>query len=131
MPRLLDRRNRVTYDEEAELARYVWNHFAHLLSAFEQQVGRAVLAREKAVASSNPAMSRRLSERWGQAGDSRVEATLSAGPEAFRLAVRRRVLAERGSEVIINRCPCCRRVVRTPTARQCFWCGHDWHGSDA
>ena len=42
----------------------------------------------------------------------------------------RRVLAERGAEVFVNRCPRCRWVVRTPQARQCLWCGFDWHGSE-
>jgi hypothetical protein len=27
----------------------------------------------------------------------------------------------------INRCPKCNRVVRTPLAQLCLWCGHDWH----
>jgi hypothetical protein len=40
------------------------------------------------------------------------------------------VLAERGAEVFVNRCPRCRWVVRTPQARQCFWCGFDWRGSE-
>jgi hypothetical protein len=26
-----------------------------------------------------------------------------------------------------NRCPACRRIVVSPEARQCLWCGHDWH----
>jgi hypothetical protein len=27
----------------------------------------------------------------------------------------------------VARCPACNRVLRTPEAKQCFWCGHDWH----
>jgi len=27
----------------------------------------------------------------------------------------------------ISRCPVCERIVKTPLARQCLWCGHDWH----
>jgi hypothetical protein len=55
---------------------------------------------------------------------------LADGVEVFRRRVCRRVLAERGAEVFVNRCPTCRRVVRTPQARQCLWCGFDWHGSE-
>jgi hypothetical protein len=117
----------VSYDEEAELTRYVWAHLAHLLSRFEQTVGRAAFAREKVAASGSPTLSLALGELWGRQGDPEVEAALSAGPESFRRAACRRVLAERGGEVIINRCPRCGRVVRTPAARQCLWCGHDWH----
>ncbi len=30
-------------------------------------------------------------------------------------------------EITVNRCPKCSRVVRTPSAKQCMWCKHDWH----
>jgi len=120
----------VPYDEDAELTRYIWAHFAHLLSSFERQVGKAAIAREKAIASGRPAVSRTLLERWGRANDPEIDAALSAGSESFRRGACQRLLSERGSEITINRCPRCRRVVRTPSARQCFWCGHDWHQSD-
>lgn len=29
--------------------------------------------------------------------------------------------------VLINRCPQCSRIVCTPQAKQCLWCGYDWH----
>ncbi len=121
----------MSYDEDAELTRYVWGHYAHLLSDFEQQVGRAAIGREKAAASGSPAMFLVLSERWGRSGDLDIDAALSSGPESFRRAACRRLLSERGVDVTINRCPQCRRVVRTPAARQCLWCGHDWHGPAA
>jgi hypothetical protein len=118
------------YDEETELTHYIWNHFAHLMTDFEQRVGRAATAREKAAASQGEAMKRMLSTRWGLLGDPDIDSALSAGPEAFRRSVCCRILSERGDE-IINRCPRCHRVVRTPKARQCFWCGHDWHRDPA
>lgn len=49
------------------------------------------------------------------------------GPEAFRRRVCRRILADAAGEVFVNRCPRRGKVVRTPRARQCFWCGFDWH----
>ena len=27
----------------------------------------------------------------------------------------------------VARCPQCNRILRTPNARQCRWCYHDWH----
>ena len=114
------------YDEESELTRYIWAHCAHLMTDLERRAGRAAIGREKAAASDNEAMSRMLSQRWGLVGDPDIDSALSAGPEAFRRSVCRRILTERGDE-IINRCPRCQHVVRTPAARQCFWCGHDWH----
>jgi hypothetical protein len=115
------------YDDEREFTRYVWDYYQHLMTDLERRVGVAISARVKAAASSSPAIAHALNERWGCAGDLEVEAALSEGPEAFRRRVSRRVLAEHNSVVVVNRCPKCRRVLRTPQARQCFWCGHDWH----
>ncbi|EMI27252.1 hypothetical protein RESH_02167 [Rhodopirellula europaea SH398] len=38
-----------------------------------------------------------------------------------------RVLETRRGELIENRCSKCQRLARTPAAKQCLWCGHDWH----
>jgi uncharacterized OB-fold protein len=38
-----------------------------------------------------------------------------------------RLLREHANEIVINRCPACGRIVATPKARQCLWCGHDRH----
>jgi hypothetical protein len=109
----------MTYDDEAELTRYIWANCTHLMTDFERRVGQAANAREKAAASDSETMARMLSRRWGLPGDPDIDSALSAGPEAFRRSVCRRIVSERGGE-IINRCPRCRRVVRTPAARQCF-----------
>ena len=37
------------------------------------------------------------------------------------------LIAFQTGELIVNRCPRCGRVARTPRARQCQWCKHDWH----
>lgn len=113
------------YDEESVLADYVWQHFSRLFTETESHAYWGVYA-----------------ERAGRAGNSRLKDTiwsrlvekpeavalLADSVEAFRLRAARHVLSAHGSEIFINRCPACRRVVRTPKARQCFWCGHDWHG---
>ena len=45
-----------------------------------------------------------------------------AGIEAAR-----RLLADHREEIVVNRCPRCRRIVRTPKAKLCLWCGYSWH----
>lgn len=118
------------YDDERELTRYVWDFHGGLMSAFEQRVGWAHLAAGKAAAGYQ-AVAEFILRRRGIAGDPEAEAALAEGVEAFRRRVCRRVLADHGAAVLVNRCPSCGRVVRTPQARQCFWCGFDWHSADA
>jgi hypothetical protein len=119
----------VEYDEDRELTRYVWNYHGQLMTEFELKIGRAIFGREKAATATSPAMAAALARKWGGEGDPEVEAALADGPEAFRKRVRERVLAENDPEAVpVNRCPRCNAVTRTPWARQCFWCGADWHG---
>lgn len=115
------------YDEEQVLTKYIWDNYYQLLTDLEKLGAKAVALREKETASSEH-MARVLRERWGvsEQAPSVVEA-LKDGPDAFRRQVRDRILNEESSTVIVNRCPKCNRIVRTPKARQCLWCGHDWH----
>jgi hypothetical protein len=114
------------YDDESELTDYIWRHFGCLMSDFEVRVGRAHFAEQKAASGAHVIASLIL-KRHSLVGDPDVEAALADGTEAFRRRVCRRLQAERWSDLSINRCPACHRVVRTPKARQCLWCGHDCH----
>jgi hypothetical protein len=115
------------YDDEAELTRYVWDYYEHLMTDFEQRVGRAIFGRMKAAICKSPTQARLTNERRGMVGTPEIDAALAEGIETYRRRTCRRVLADHGSEVFVNRCPQCNGVVRTPQAQQCFWCGHDWH----
>ncbi len=112
------------YDEEAVLDQYIWNHYQHLMTDFERKVGRAILTRVKADALSEPELANFLRQRVGDDRD--VNAALQNGFDAYRREVRQRVLRENGDQVFLNRCPMCSRIVRTPEARLCLWCGHSW-----
>ena len=116
----------MNYDDERELTQYVWDHFAHRMTDFERAVGLAIIGRQKA-ATAGAGVGHPLSVRWGRTDDAEINAALAEGSEEFRRRVCARVLAEAGDAVFVNRCPRCNRVVRTPQARQCFWCGFDWH----
>jgi hypothetical protein len=113
----------VEYDEERELTRYIWGYFQDRMTDFERQVGLAIIAREKA-ANAAANVARLLAARYDSP---EVIAALADGPDAFRRRVCARLLAEKPGEVFVNQCARCNRIVRTPQARQCFWCGFDWH----
>jgi hypothetical protein len=115
------------YDDESELTESIWNYFGHLMSDFELRVGLVHFAEQKAAIGAHD-VARLILKRHSLIGDPDVEMALAEGAEAFRRRVSRRLQAERLAELLINRCPACRRVVRTPKAQQCLWCGHDWHG---
>ena len=49
------------------------------------------------------------------------------GSESFRLNVADRIIKECSSDLYLNNCPNCKKLTRTPQARQCRFCGHNWH----
>ncbi|MEO0479356.1 MAG: hypothetical protein AAF196_07745 [Planctomycetota bacterium] len=114
------------YDEHAELDRYVWDYHSGLFTELELQVRRAHHAELKASDASEP-MARMLRERFGAQGDRDVMRALADGWATFQSVARARVMRDHPDTVVVNRCPDCGRVVKTPKARQCMWCGCDWH----
>ena len=118
------------YDEDEALTHYVWEHCADLMTDLERRAGGAILARAKAEAYGNREMRDETMKRWAAIGDAEVEEALKDGPKAFRQKVKDRLLRDHPDELPINRCPRCSRIVRTPKARLCLWCGYDWHSLD-
>jgi uncharacterized C2H2 Zn-finger protein len=114
------------YDDEDELTTYVWNHYWRFFTPVEAKAGWAVHAEAKARVGS-PRIAEAIWKRHNLAEDPAVMEALTDGVEAFRRRTAKRVLSDHDSEVFVNRCPKCNRVVRTPKAQQCLWCGHDWH----
>lgn len=52
---------------------------------------------------------------------------LKDGFEAFKLNLTNRIYKEHQNDIQLNLCPQCGEIARTPQAKQCRWCGHDWH----
>lgn len=91
------------------------------MTELERRAGQAVALRGKFSHSRDATY---LGEKFPWAFSREMDELLADGPEAYLDAVTARVLREEG--VKVNRCPSCARVVRTPVARLCLWCGHDW-----
>lgn len=57
-----------------------------------------------------------------------LDAVMAGGEGSFHQRVCSRLLEEeKTGKRVINRCPKCMKVVRTALAKQCLWCGADWH----
>ena len=53
---------------------------------------------------------------------------LKDGYDEFELNIARRIITENPEKVFLNNCSKCNKLARTPYARQCRHCGHNWHG---
>lgn len=59
--------------------------------------------------------------------DAQVLALLKDGIDNFRGNTAQRILKEHLEEVYFNNCPKCAKLAKTPEAKQCRFCGYDWH----
>ena len=59
--------------------------------------------------------------------DPEVLSMMSDGVEVFLRRVRDRILREHQDSVVLNNCPKCGGLAKTPRAQQCQWCLYDWH----
>jgi hypothetical protein len=97
-----------------------WLAHKHLAAALKFTQGRSDLAAQQE-AKLRPGV------RWAMSDDPEVIRLTSNGYEAFVEQTTKRILAEHADEVVLNRCPKCGALARTPKARQCRYCKHDWH----
>ena len=52
---------------------------------------------------------------------------LNDGEEQFKINVAKRILSEHRTNPLFNYCPKCGKLARTPQAKQCRFCKHNWH----
>ncbi len=117
----------MNYDDEAELTQYVWHNYFYLTTKDERWVFVVVHSDASSSTSFQQRVAPLLAKFPELARDPEARSALTGGWEPFRRWVCLRILTGCADELVINRCPRCQRVVRTPRAQQCFWCGHDWH----
>jgi hypothetical protein len=114
------------YDEDTVLADYIWRHYGQYFTRAEHRASTAVWAERKETAGAAD-MKERVWRSQRLSEDATVTGLLADGTEAFHRRAALRVLAEHHDEILVNRCPKCERIVCTPKAQQCLWCGYDWH----
>lgn len=108
---------------------YIVAHYHHLMTDLEKLAYKKLLVEQKAIGAS-PRLGNALRERLRDASGE-VESALTSGPDAFLARVAERVLREHPDEVLLNRCPRCRALCRTPRAKLCPECHHTWHSEAA
>ena len=110
--------------EETDLEQYIIIHYHHLLSDNEQAAYKHHITSEKALNASE-SFGKVILNKWGTE-DEDVLDLLKDGYDKFKKCVSERILREVPNEVFINDCPECGKLARTPKARKCRFCGHDW-----
>lgn len=116
------------YDEDAVLTKYIWSNYIEYATDWERKVNLAIILNWRAEVYEDPVIGYKYNKQLGEGFKDDINAHNEVkNPNAFRNKVRGRILKEHKGDVFINRCSQCNKIVRTPKAKQCFWCGYDWH----
>src|SRR5262245_45871081 len=109
-------------DPEEHFDRYVINYYGGLMTRAEGRAHLTFLAEAKVAHGYSPdSMADRRTK------DPEALSLMHHGVQAFRRKVRERILRDHRERIFLNYCPKCGGLAKTPRARQCFWCFHDWH----
>jgi len=118
---------------DLELARYITTHYAHLMSRDERLAYRHLATTYKVTGNRSDAAGQAevraaggVRARW-LSEQPHVQELAAGGLDAFLIRAGERILREHPHEVVLNRCPKCGGLTRTPTAKLCLHCGYSWH----
>lgn len=119
-------------DYAPELVGYVIRYYAHLMTVPERLANRHLIGAMKATHGKSDVEAQAEARnvwsfsKW-MSNEPEVLSLAANGYEAFIQRTAARILNEHSDKIFFNRCPKCGRLARTPQARQCRSCGHDWH----
>ena len=114
------------YIEDHLITEYILKNYRHLLSGLEGRILHAI-GHGRSDVLETEAAKKKVERVWGHAGDEEIDAALADGIDVFKKRVRDRIVNDHSKEVSLARCPKCKKLLRTPRARQCRWCKYDWH----
>lgn len=116
---------------ELEEVDYIMNHYFHLMTIKEKTAWKHWATNYKIdngnyESEEQMETRRRLSINTGWlTQDKEILEMLEDGVDEFRRKTAERILNK--EKIEFNNCPKCSKLTRTPLAKQCRFCGHDWH----
>lgn len=111
-----------------EAAQYIINHYADLLPLKERTAFNHYHHALKLEGDPKKEAKEKMMLRTGWLSNQKdVLDLLANGYEYFVFNSAKKILKVHPDGVFFNRCPKCDHLARTPFAKQCRYCYHDWH----
>ncbi len=121
------------YDELHALYGYLSRHKRDFMTPLEIRADNLGMLREKAISSKSERIRKEILQTFEAMADEEAVSLIGenlADLVAFRERIAERIRSDAvNGRLKLNRCPSCSRIARTPNARQCVWCGYDWHAT--
>ena len=113
-----------------DVTRYVFHNYFELLTVKEKLAWKTYAIGAKADHSRNEDYRAIFCRQFGTT-DPTVNELLEKGPSYFFTRTRDRVLREHPNKVVLNKCPRCNALCRTPEAKLCPKCNYCWRSADS
>jgi hypothetical protein len=112
---------------DAELEQYIIAHCRQYFLKEERQALMQISVTEggKITLQKSALADWKVEKLYGFTNPKATELVALGGEQARRM-IAQRVFDQHKNE-IINLCPACGKLARTPNSQQCRHCGHDWH----
>ncbi len=107
-----------------ELIDYIYYHCQRFQTKDEIIAGRTVTYDRNNM---KDPIKRVMIEKGWYSEELHIQKMIENGFENFKTNVVTRIFKEHRDELELNLCPKCFKIARTPLAKQCRFCFHDWH----
>ncbi len=108
-----------------ELRDYIYQYCSQFKTDDEAMACKTVLYQN--LADTSASMLEMMKKKGWISDDPVVLAMIADGHGALRDRIVLRIWEQHGQELSLNLCPACGKIARTPKARQCQFCYHNWH----
>ncbi|MEO8711869.1 MAG: AbiV family abortive infection protein [Parafilimonas sp.] len=109
------------------LVEYIFNYRSSLMNDAEQKAYRHQIAVDRIAHGDRIGFHKYQFEEEHVSKDESVLRLLEQGYEYYKTMTATRIYNEHKDELNLNLCPKCFKIARTPEAKQCRFCLHDWH----
>jgi len=114
---------------DKQTVKYIIDHYFHLLKDKEKLAWQHYSSNAKLEENKNSTTAETYQKyRWLTEYKDILE-LLKDGYDNFEENTAKKILATHEDKIFFNRCPNCGLLARTPQAKQCRYCLHDWHDS--
>jgi hypothetical protein len=126
-------------ENDRDIAQYVFRWFRNLMTPLEKRAANHLYATMKAAPLKSHIEAQSEEEKTAGryrfftdpiSDDADVLRLTEGGFEGFIERTSARILDESRHLISFNRCPKCGGLARTPTARQCRYCAHEWRAEN-
>lgn len=112
---------------DKETAKYLVTYFFRLLPDEEKLAWKHHSSLLKLESNDNPKAMEVYKRKGWITDEKKILDILIEGYDKFEERTAEKILKKYPDKIFLNNCPNCNKLARTPYAKQCRFCGCDWH----